>query len=268
MAASTEYLFDNRSADAGDRFSGLAELFNPITFRHLEAIGLREGWRCWEVGAGGPSVASWIAERVGSSGHVLATDIDTSWFEGAARGKLTVCRQDVAAEPPPELEGFDLVHARLVLVHLPDREAALQNMIRALRPGGWLLLEDFDMDLQPPHCVDDGGPHAELAQKICEGLRSLLIERGADPSYGRKLPRLLREHGLSSVGAGAYFPVALPATRQVMRANISQVRAGLIVNRLASAGDIDAYLSLLGDDAFDITTPPLVSAFGQKPPIP
>lgn len=262
MTAETEYLFDNRSAEAGERFSGLTELFNPITFAHLDAIGLREGWRCWEVGAGGPSVASGIAARVGNSGHVLATDIDTSWFAGAASSNLIVSRHDVAADPPPEVEGFDLVHARLVLIHVRDRDAALENMIAALRPGGWIVLEDFDMDLQPPHCIDDRSPHAALAQKICDGLRSLLISGGVDPCYGRKLPRLLREHGLTPVRADAYFPLALPATTQLMRANISQVRAGLVANQLASDEEIDTYLSL----TVDLTTPPLVSSLGQKPP--
>ena len=52
-------------------------------------------------------------------------------------------RHDVAREAPPG-DPFDLVHARLVLVHLPDRERALAAMVGALRPGGWLLVEDAD----------------------------------------------------------------------------------------------------------------------------
>src|ERR1039458_7122444 len=43
---------------------------------------------------------------------------------------------------------FDLVHARLVLVHVPQRAQALAAMVAALKPGGWLLLEEADPGLQ------------------------------------------------------------------------------------------------------------------------
>ena len=48
------YLLDNRRPEAGERFAALAELFDPWTFRHLDDVGLGEGWRVWEVGAGEP----------------------------------------------------------------------------------------------------------------------------------------------------------------------------------------------------------------------
>src|SRR4051812_6951666 len=76
------YLLDNQQAQAGTRFDALADLFDASTFRHLDALGTGPGWRCWEVGAGGPSVARWLAGRVGPEGHVLATDIDLSWLAG------------------------------------------------------------------------------------------------------------------------------------------------------------------------------------------
>ena len=81
------------------------------------------------------------------------TQVVVSWIEPAAGIALEVCRHDVIRDPPPS-ETFDLVHARLVLVHLQDRAAALQVMIDALRPGGWLVLEDADPALQPLACPD------------------------------------------------------------------------------------------------------------------
>lgn len=128
------YLLDNRQQEAGRRFDAFSALFDPTTFRHIERLGIGPGWRCWEVGAGGTSVVSWLAKKVGPTGKVLATDIDTSWQTSAARSPVEVRRHDVAADEPPT-EGFDLVHARLVLVHVPDRERALQSMLRALRAG-------------------------------------------------------------------------------------------------------------------------------------
>src|SRR5437764_416250 len=85
-----------------------------------------------------PRVPSCLAARVGPAGHVVAADIDVSWMTAVTDAGYQVRRHDVGVEPPPGA-GFDLVHARLVLVHVPQRAAALAAMISALRPGGRLL---------------------------------------------------------------------------------------------------------------------------------
>ena len=64
-------------------YATLGQLFDPTTFRHLDRLGLQAGWRCWEVGAGGPTVPAGLAERAGPTGRVLATDIDVSALEEA-----------------------------------------------------------------------------------------------------------------------------------------------------------------------------------------
>ena len=75
--ADTLYTFENSGSQAATRFSALADIFDPGTIRHLTEIGVGNGWHCLEVGAGGGSIATWLCDRVGSTGHVLATDIDT-----------------------------------------------------------------------------------------------------------------------------------------------------------------------------------------------
>ena len=139
----SRYLLDNRRPEAGERFAALAELFDPWTFRHFDDLGLGEGWRCWEVGAGGVSVPRGLAERVGTSGRVLATDIDVSWMVEADQHAYDVNRHDVGLDKAPP-GPYDLIHARLVLVHVPRRIEAMAAMIEVLRPGGWLLVEDAD----------------------------------------------------------------------------------------------------------------------------
>ena len=103
------YLLDNAAAHPGDRFGALSALFDPVTTRHLDQLGVADGWRCWEVGAGGPSMPTWLSRRVAPHGEVLATDIDTSWIVRA--DLFDAVRHDVATDPPPG-GGFDLLHAR------------------------------------------------------------------------------------------------------------------------------------------------------------
>ncbi|MGH4027509.1 methyltransferase domain-containing protein [Actinomycetota bacterium Odt1-20B] len=257
------YLLDNQQAEAGRRFEAFAALFDPTTFRHLDRLGIGPGWRVWEVGAGGTSVVSWLAKRVGPTGRVLATDIDTSWQTTTPRSPLEVRTHDVAADEPPT-EGFDLVHARLVLVHVPDRERALHSMIRALRPGGRLLIEDADPALQPLACPDEHGPAQQLANRLRHGLRALLADRGADLSYGRKLPRVLREAGLRQVEADAYFPLTSPACAALEEATINHIREPLLAAGLATPDDIERHLANVAEGELDLTTAPLISAWGRK----
>ena len=96
------------------RFGALSALFDDVTFRHVEALGIQRGWRCWEVGAGGPSVPNWLACRAGPDGHVLATDIDTSWIEIAWCPTSRYGGMTSPTMTPPGV--FDLIHARLGLL--------------------------------------------------------------------------------------------------------------------------------------------------------
>jgi SAM-dependent methyltransferase len=256
------YLLDNARAEAGERFVWLAELFDGVTRGHVARLGVGAGSRCWEVGAGGPGIPEALAAAVGPSGHVLATDIDTSWLkEGDG---YEVRRHDVTADPAPEPGTFDLVHARLVLVHLPDRARALTTMVAALRPGGWLLVEDADTALQPLACIDDGGPAQQRANRLRDAVRELLTRRGADLRYGRSLPRALRAAGLAEVAAAGTFPVGGPACDRLEAATIRHVRGELLAAGLTDDTEIDAHLAAIAAGELDLTLAPLISAWGRR----
>jgi len=258
------YLLDNRQVEAGQRFDALSELFNPSTFRHLAALGLGPGWRVWEVGAGGPALLSWLAEQVGPDGQVLATDIDTAWMHDTPG--YEVRRHDVGVDPPPE-GPFDLVHARLLLVHVPQRDRALAAMTSVLRPGGWLVAEEADPALQPLVCPDETGPAQQLANRLKVGFRQLLAQRGVDLAYGRTLPRRLRAAGLVDVAADAYFPITGAACTELERATVEQVRARLVASGIATPPQIDEHLANVASGGLlDLATSPMITAWGHSPP--
>jgi SAM-dependent methyltransferase len=261
VAGEQGYLLDNQQAQAGQRFDALSELFDPSTRRHLAAVGLAPGWHVWEVGAGGPAVASWLAGQVGPDGRVLATDIDTGRLDGTAG--FEVLRHDVGAEPPPA-GPFDLVHARLVLVHVPQRDQALAAMASVLRPGGWLVVEDADPALQPLVCLDEHGPAEQLANRLKTDFRRLLAQRGVDLAYGRTLPRRLRAAGLVDVAADAYFPITGPACRELERATVGQIRDQLVAAGLATRSEIDQHLTDVANGDLDLATSPMITAWGRR----
>lgn len=259
------YLLTNDAPESMDRFTAFATLFDPPTFRHFDGLGLAPGWRCWEVGAGGTTVVAHLAERVGPTGHVLATDVNVSWAAEAAAPNVEVRQHDVATGPVPE-GSFDLVHARLVLVHVPGRDLALANMVASLRPGGVVLVEDADPALQPRSCLEETGPDQVLANRLRRGFRHLLSERGVDLAYGRTLPRRLRHAGLVDVGADAAFPVRHPACIPLEVATINLVRDQLVEHEIATEEEIERHLANVVAGKLDLTQPPMISCWGRRPP--
>lgn len=154
---------------------------DPITREHLESLGVAPGWSCLEVGAGGGSIARWLSQRVGSTGQVLATDLDVARTDPGEAGNMTVRRHDIVADELVEAS-FDLVHARLVLLHLPQRQRALEKKVRALKTGGWLLLDEFGGTWMP--VLTERG--AEVFAKSRAALHRLLTAAGADVEWGSR----------------------------------------------------------------------------------
>jgi SAM-dependent methyltransferase len=256
------YLLENSHYQSKLRLEAISALFDEISFQHMRQLGLGTGWRCWEVGGGSPNLPIHISQEIGSTGLVVATDIDVTWLKASSSSNLTVVEHDVVRDHPPAGQ-FDLVHARLLLVHLPERQAVLQRLTSALRPGGWLLIEDADPALQPLACIDESGAEQVLANKIRNGFRQLMADRGVDLAYGRTLPRVLREAGLQDLRADGFFPFARPECNQLERATIELLRTQLIEQKLASSEEIEANLDNLAKGRIDVTTAPMVSAWGH-----
>jgi SAM-dependent methyltransferase len=246
-------------------FATLAELFDPTTLRHITELGIRPGWRCWDVGTGGSTVPSWLAEQVGRDGYVVATDRDLTGL-GAHDDTFQVRQHDVTTQPPPATD-LDLVHARLLVEHLGNPQAVLATMAGALRRGGWLLVEDADPMLQPLACPDATRPAQQLANKLRQASWTLAGRR-ADLAFGRTLPRLLRTAGLVDVHAEVTMPFGGRGQAQFQKTLVERLREPIVAAGLASDAEIDQHLADLADAQaapLDLVTWPLVAAWGRKP---
>ncbi len=257
------YLFDNAAQQTSTRFTALPALFDPETIRHLNELGVAAGWRCLEVGGGGGSIAAWLSERVGPAGRVLATDIDTRFLETLGRPNLDVRRHNILADPLPEA-AFDLAHTRLVLMHLPEREKALGRIVAALKPGGWLLAEEFDAySMRPDAAVNP----VELFSKTNAAVQQVMMESGVDLRYGRLLPGRLRAHGLVEIGAEGRMFLWQPGTltASLWRANYEQLREAILSAGYVTAQEFEQHLALLDHAEFMNPSPVMWSVWGRRP---
>lgn len=169
----------------------LQEYYDPISVGQLEAIGVGEGWHCLDVGAGGGSVTLMLADRVGRTGSVVAVDLDTSLLEPIAGDWIEVRRLDVLADSLPE-DAFDLVHARLLLMHVPSRVGAIRRLVRAACPGGWVAVMD------PDFTTVSLAPTNRIWQRNLSLLIDVLVAGGWDPGYGARPAATSRRSGSST----------------------------------------------------------------------
>ena len=247
------YAFDNAGEAARQRYELLAAQWDGESRSHLERVGVGAGWRCLEVGAGGGSIAKWLGARVGDTGHVLAIDLSTRFLEWLRGANIEVREHDLVTQALPEC-AFDLVHSRLVLMHLPARDEVLSRLIRSIRPGGWLVLEEFDALSTLP---DPAVYPAETSLAAAAAMRAVMRERGIDLCYGRRLPAVLRERGLTDVGAaGRTFMWSSGSLgARLFRLTLEELRGEILRRCAIDDEQFGADLARISHDDFAMPSP-------------
>jgi len=253
------YLFDHAWKEERRRLAAMEARFDPFTIQCLESMGAGPGWRCLEVGAGGGSMAEWLCRRVGSTGLVVATDLETKFVEAIEAPNLEVRRHDIAREPLEE-RAFDLVHARKVVEHLADPAPALARMYGSLRPGGWLFLEDADMvSLRQVK----GIPEERFVHGYQAFLETMRLA-GFDPSLGLRLGDLLRELGARDVEVRGILG-EWSGEDPMWRLTFEKLRPQVQARGLLTADEIDTFFADLSCPDFRAVTAIHVAAWGRKP---
>lgn len=252
------YVFAGEHDSGFERFAALAELYDGATKRHVEALGIDRGAACLEVGAGGGSITQWLAERA-APGRVVATDLDISFLKAVPLHGVELQRHDIAVDPLPE-NTFDLVHARLVVMHLANAPAAIAHMARTLKPGGWLIVEEFDV----ADAVTPLGPPA--VPKASLAFRAVLERSGVDLACGRRLPLLLDGAGLREIGGEARATLwrGRSAGARLMRANYRGGRDAMLASGLIDAGEYASDVERLDDPDFSTISPTMWSVWGRR----
>lgn len=259
----SSYALENSAPQASDRFDALRTIFDPGTISHLDRLGVTSGWQCLEVGGGSGSIAAWLSQRVGPTGRVVVTDIDTRFLGAIKRPNLEVCQNDIVTDPLPE-GALDLVHARLVLMHLPQREDVLARLVKALKPGGWLLDEEFD--LISLRANPELSPGEELLHSENVFYR-VLRQRGVDLAFGRILFGRLRALGLTDVSAEGRLSMWTDrsAGAALLRSNFEQLREAMIQSGYITAQELAADIARLDNPSFLTLSPTLWAVQGRRP---
>lgn len=258
----TQYVFGSIEQTERDRLDGQSRLWDAFTFRRLESTGVGPGWHCLEIGAGTGTVARWLARRVAPRGRVVATDIETRWLQPITASNLEVRHHNVL-DDPLEHHGYDLVHTRLLLEHLPQRTAVLRKLVSAVRPGGYLVVEDYD--IRSMQLTDAAGDDWTA---VNEAVIDTMGDAGADLTCGQRLTRLMTDAGLEAIDAeGLVYPMTVPELAPVFRTALERIAPMLIGTHAVTPSRLDRVLSQfdLLDDPPIAYSPILVSVRGKRP---
>ena len=198
----------------------------------LDRLGLREGWRCADIGAGGGDVTVALARIVGRDGRVYAVDSDPARRDEVAAAAAHAAQAQVvaltlAAEELTLPEPIDLAFCRFVLLHVHSPVEVLRRMCRVVRPGGWVVVQEP---------VTSAGRVGGLAVSMPDARH---------PDVGAILPALVRDAGLDLVDAWAEAP--------------AWAGPGPVADYLEAMTEVDP-----GDDA--VILPPLVTVVARRTP--
>ena len=188
-----------RAPEEYERLRAQARVWETATTRVLDQIGLAQGQRCLDAGCGPGETMRLMAERVGPSGSILGIDVDETLGEAAiamllSRGHYQ-CRFapiDLTGGAPLTGERCDLVYARLLLYHLPERVAVLRRLWDAVAPGGHLVIQDYD--------VRSAGVEPPLAtvEEFKRVVLPAFAAAGCDVHVGTRLPELFARAGIGA----------------------------------------------------------------------
>ncbi|MFQ5913096.1 MAG: class I SAM-dependent methyltransferase [Nitrospinota bacterium] len=176
-------------------------MWSRPTKEALDQLKIGKGWRCLELGCGAGVALEQIARRVGPSGEVLGVDMNPRVIEktGEALHRSGVHNAGLMVHDVESLGlesgSFDLVYARIFLYHMRNAEAIFQKMVGWVRPGGLVLVQDYDCSvlrhIPPLPCFDRYEDWFRRAVSLC----------GAHYTIGRDLVKMFTDAGVEGIEA-------------------------------------------------------------------
>lgn len=172
MPEGTSAILDTRSLETANR--------------RLAAL-LRPGVSVLDVGCGTGAITRGIAGAVGPQGRVVGVDVNASMIDKAraAHGNVPGLSFEVAdVHALPSAGAFDIVAASRVLQWLADPGAALRAMAVAAKPGGRVVVLDYNHEKaawtpEPPPTLR-GFYAAFLAWRAAAGMDNAIADHLGD----------------------------------------------------------------------------------------
>jgi len=245
--STSQYVFtEAQHSQELERLQAIEQVFDPASRKRIQSTGIETNWRCLEVGAGAGSITEWMAGVVGESGKVVAVDLDTRFVANIKSSNVEVLEADIR-HLPLENHSFDLVHARYVLIHIPDFQVALSRMVDLVKPGGWIVIEEPDFAAARAIAGEEAA--CQSVNRVNRAILQMFSARGMDYSLGVKLPVILQGCGLQQLSVDNDTPLSKGGSEiaTIMKMSTVQLAEKYVATGEATQEDIEKYC-LFADD--------------------
>ncbi len=236
---SAEYIFDQtQHLKELARLQAIEKVFDPGTQRRLLSAGLQSGWRCLEIGPGAGSIMKWLSETVGVTGKVVAVDVNPRFIEDKKSPQIEIIKADIRSF---ETLGaaFDLIHARYVLIHIPDYQQTLKRIHSFLKPGGWIVIEEPDFSAARPIFGNKDDFHS--VQNVNQAIEQMFRDMGMDHAVGLKLPTLFDADSIKTIENETPLSRGTSGIATMMKMSTEQLKDKYLRTGKASSRDIEGY---------------------------
>jgi SAM-dependent methyltransferase len=274
MSERTAYVLGSEDAEIA-RLDGQAASIAGATDALLRAAGIGGPMRVLDLGTGLGHVAFQVADILDPEGSVLGVDRTKRLLEIAERRRVAAGADSVHflradARAFSASEPFDAVVARLLLFHLSDREQVLQRQLDALRPGGTMVVIEFDIG------ASRAEPEVPLIETVHVWIEAAFRSAGADPRIGAHAGQLLRRAGFTDVstfGIQAYFAPNDPAGPLLLAGVARSLATRIVAEGIADEAELG--LETLQERIADqvrardavVLPPAVVGAWGTRPSV-
>lgn len=243
----SQYVFtDSQDVKELERLRLIEQVFDPASRRRIQSTGIKTDWRCLEVGAGAGSIAQWMAKVIDESGKVVAVDLNTRFMANIQDPKVEVLEADIR-HLPWENRFFDLIHARYLLVHIPDFEVVLSKMLDLLKPGGWIVIEE--PDFSAARAIAGEERVCESMNRMNRAIFQMFTRSNMDYALGIKLPTIFQNLGLQRLSVENDVPLANGGSgiATIMKMSSVQLAEKYIATGEATQEDIELYCQFCDD---------------------
>jgi SAM-dependent methyltransferase len=204
-----KYLLGDAAREAA-RLRAQARLWDPVSLAFFERIGVRPGCRVLEVGPGQGSLHMALRKRVrGPVDAVERSAAFASRLEKLTRrdrfGAGRIFQTDLIDAPLPRA-AYDIIFARWVFLFLPNAEGHVRHLVRSLKPGGVLAVQDYHRETFAMVPEPAEWMHLLAADS------AFFASQGGHVSIGGRLPALFRRAGLEVVDTDATIMTGHPGS--------------------------------------------------------
>ncbi|GAA3348831.1 methyltransferase domain-containing protein [Amorphoplanes nipponensis] len=200
-APASTYMFDNDTTEAARQVQILADVLDDHTISVLESVEVPHDGRCLDLGAGAGTISTWMAGELVPAGHVDILDLNPRHIP--THDRTTVITGDVTTHEFTAA-AYDLIHARLLLMHLADRDQVLARVAAALKPGGVLVVSDWETTHLDEMFVRGSAEVAAAFLAFQRALIGLGETGGMDSRWARRIPAAMTDAGLVGVTAQTF----------------------------------------------------------------